>query len=36
MKLERVTNEICSLVPDDIQRQANIILAENKAPVDIV
>ena len=30
-KLERVTNEICSIAPHDIQRKANILLAENKA-----
>ena len=36
MKLERVTNEICSIAPDDIQRQANTLLAENKARADIV
>ena len=35
-KLEWVTNEICSIALDDIQRQANILLAENKAHVDIV
>ena len=31
MKLERVTNEICSIAPDDIQKQENILLAESKA-----
>ena len=36
MKLERVTNEICSIAPDDIQKQANMFLAENKARADIV
>ena len=36
MKLEWVNNEICSIVPDNIHRQANILLAENKACVDIV
>ena len=35
-KLEWVTNEICSITLDDIQRQANILLAENKAHADIV
>ena len=34
MKLECVTNEICSIAPHDIQ--ANILLSENKARVDIV
>ena len=36
MKLDSVTNEICSLVPRDIESQANILLAKNKVPVDIV
>ena len=36
MKFERVANETCSIAPHDIQRQANILLAENKARADIV
>ena len=36
MKLERVTNKICSIAPHDIGRQANIILAENKGRAEIV
>ena len=36
MKLERVTNKICSIAPHDIDRQANIILAENKGRSEIV
>ena len=36
MKLERVTNEICSIAPDNIQRQANILFAENKTRGGIV
>ena len=31
-----VTNEICFIAPDDIQRQANILLAEKKSRADIV
>ena len=30
MKLECVINEICFTAPHDIQRQASILLAENK------
>ena len=36
MELEQVTNEICSIALHEIQRQAKILLAENKACVDIV
>ena len=36
IKLERVTNEICYIAPDDIQRQADILLAEKKSRADIV
>ena len=35
-ELEHVTNEICAIAPYTIQRQANILLAENEACVNIV
>ena len=35
-KLECVSNKICSFALDHIQRQANILLSENKAHADIV
>ena len=36
MKLERITNEICSIAPHDIKKQPNILLAENMASAGIV
>ena len=36
MKLECITNEICSIAPHDIKRQPNILLAENMASAGIV
>ena len=36
MNLELATNDICSIAPNNIQKQANVLLTENKARAGIV